>query len=46
MRHLSHCLAVMVISVSAVLPIAGNSHAAATLAAYRDEAELVAALNR
>lgn len=46
MRHLSHCFALMAMVVSALLPMAGNSHAAATLAAYRDEAELATAMER
>ena len=46
MRHLAHCLSLLVLSVSALLPTAGNSHAAATLSAYRDEAEINTALDR
>lgn len=46
MRHPFHCFALMAMVVSALLPMAGNSHAAATLAAYRDEAELATAMER
>ena len=46
MRHPFFYLAVMAIAVSTVLSIAGNSHAAATLTAYRNEAELATALDR
>ena len=46
MRHLAHCLSLLALSVSIVLPMAGSSHAAVTLTAYRDEAELATALDR
>jgi len=46
MRHLAYYLSLLALSVSAVLPIAGSSHAATTLTAYRDEAELATALDR
>lgn len=46
MQHHSHYRAMLAIAVSALLPVSGNSHAAAALSAYRDEAELGAALAR
>lgn len=46
MQHHSHYRAMLAIAVSALLPMSGNSHAAAALSAYRDEAELGAALAR